>query len=182
MSHCIEEDTPWKTVNMSIQDTVNKRSNRRNRRDTGTAPVASDSYKCHPTSTRVWAQMSLWNTAGNRDDVILLSQQVAHTQRVLPGWIWSQSVRAAGHMVLSLGRPNQNHGEIRLTIKCFALSKNKTMEPYMQVNSISRRIKCKMWLVSTNSFVVFKDFPDKLFFSLSDAAGNLWLQMRQLVS
>lgn len=37
-----------------------------------------------------------------RSDVILLSQQVAHTQRVLPGWIWSQGVGAAGHMVLSL--------------------------------------------------------------------------------
>lgn len=39
------------------------------------------------------------------DDDVLLSQQVAHTQRVLPGCIWSQSVRAAGHMVLPLRKP-----------------------------------------------------------------------------
>lgn len=37
-----------------------------------------------------------------RSDVVLLSQQEAHTQRVLPRLVWSQSVRAAGHMILSL--------------------------------------------------------------------------------
>lgn len=41
----------------------------------------------------------------DEDDDVLLSQQVAHTQRVLPGWIWSQSVGAAGHMVLPLRKP-----------------------------------------------------------------------------
>lgn len=37
-----------------------------------------------------------------RGDVVLLSQQEAHTQRVLPRLVWSQSIRAAGHMILSL--------------------------------------------------------------------------------
>lgn len=50
----------------------------------------------------VWSQTE---EQTERGDVLLLSQQVAHTQRVLPGWIWSQSVRAAGHSVLSLRKP-----------------------------------------------------------------------------
>lgn len=37
-----------------------------------------------------------------KDAAVLLSQQVAHTQCVLFGRKWCQSVRAAGHMVLSL--------------------------------------------------------------------------------
>lgn len=39
---------------------------------------------------------------GGGGGVFLLSQQVAHTQRVLLGLIWSQSIGAAGHMVLPL--------------------------------------------------------------------------------
>lgn len=34
--------------------------------------------------------------------VVLLSQQEAHTERVLSRLVWSQSVRTTGHMVLSL--------------------------------------------------------------------------------
>lgn len=49
---------------------------------------------------------------------------------------------------------------------------------------LSRRIRCKMWLVSCRNLfrsfflaeVVFKDFPDKRAF-LSDAAGKRWIWM-----
>lgn len=43
----------------------------------------------------------LWESGG----VVLLSEQEAHTQRVLLGRIWSQSIRAAGHMILFLQKP-----------------------------------------------------------------------------
>ena len=65
-------------------------------------------------------------------DVILLSQQVAHTQRVLPGWIWSQSVGAAGHVVLSLRNTGDSQWD-QTTAQRFTLSKDKTMETCMQV-------------------------------------------------
>lgn len=64
-----------------------------------------------------------------REDVILLSQQVAHTQRVLPGWIWSQSIRAAGHVVLSLGKPTRFTARSDWLFNFpISVSKNKTAE------------------------------------------------------
>lgn len=42
---------------------------------------------------------------GESGGVVLLSEQEAHTQRVLLGRIWSQSIRAAGHMILFLQTP-----------------------------------------------------------------------------
>lgn len=45
----------------------------------------------------------LYRTQQEINDIILLSQQIAHTHCVLLVWIWSQRIRTASHMVLFLG-------------------------------------------------------------------------------
>lgn len=51
-----------------------------------------------------------------KDAAVLLSQQVAHTQCVLFGRKWCQSVRAAGHMVLSLKGKKIINKSLRTTL------------------------------------------------------------------